>query len=109
MIRSRPALGRPAETPRRAYARPGLHPDTGLLLQGTQQLPAGLLAAPASLGADPAVRVVRGMPLALVAAALADGHAGLQQRPGDAGVVLRQTADDADGGGADIGAVQAQP
>src|SRR6185437_657775 len=29
-----------------------------------------------------------GVPLALVAAALADGHAGLQQRPGDGRVVL---------------------
>ncbi len=49
------------------------------------------------------------MPLALVAAALAAGHAGLQQRLGDVGVVLRLAAGDPGGGGADIGAVQAQP
>jgi len=35
-----------------------------------------------------------GMPLALIAAASADGHAGLQQRPGDIGVVLRLAAGD---------------
>jgi hypothetical protein len=54
-------------------------------LQGVQELAAGLLA-------DPAVLMVAGVPLALVAAALADGHAGLQQRPGDVGVVGRLAA-----------------
>src|SRR5580658_8364072 len=49
------------------------------------------------------------VPLALIAAALADGHAGLQQRPGEAGVVLHLAAYDPRGGGADIDAVQAQP
>src|SRR5215472_14893886 len=83
--------------------------DDRHLLQGAQELPAGLLAAPAGLGADPAVRVVLGMPLALVTTALADGHASLQQRPGDVGVVLRQAADDPAGGSTDIRAVQAQP
>ena len=48
-----------------------------LLFHGVQQFPAGLLAAPARLGADPAVLVHPGMLLACVAAALADGHAGL--------------------------------
>jgi hypothetical protein len=48
----------------------------GLLSQGVKEFPAGLLAAPAGLGADPAVLVHLGMPLALVAAALADGGAG---------------------------------
>src|SRR5512132_513110 len=71
----------------------------GRLLQGRQELPAGSLAAPAGLGADAAVLVHMGMPLALVAAALAAGHAGLQQGPGDAGVVGRRAADDTDGGG----------
>jgi hypothetical protein len=42
------------------------------LSDGVQQVPAGLLAAPAGVGADPAVLVHLGMPLALVAAALAD-------------------------------------
>jgi hypothetical protein len=80
----------------------------GLLFPGIQELPAGLLAAPAGLGADPAVRHA-GMPLALIAAALADGHAGLQQRPGEAGAVHRLACYDPHGGGADIDAVQAQP
>src|SRR5439155_2594911 len=47
--------------------------------------------------------------LTLVAAALADGRAGLQQRPGHVGVVLRRSAQDADGDGAEVGALQAQP
>src|ERR1019366_3964023 len=71
-----------------------------LLFHGVQELPAGLLAAPAGLLADPAVLMVPGMPVALVAAALADGHAGLQQRPGDVGVVRRLAACHPDGGGA---------
>ena len=69
-----------------AVAHPFARRDNGLLFQGVQELPAGLLAAPAGLGADLAVRHV-GMPLALVTAALADRHAGLQQRLGDIGVV----------------------
>ncbi len=80
-----------------------------LLFHGGQELPAGLLAAPAGLGAHPAVLVQPGMALALVAAALAGGHAGLQQRPGDACVGLGLAAGDPDGGGAHVGAVQAQP
>src|SRR5262245_41714149 len=72
----------------------------GRLLQDGQELPAGLLAPPAGLGTDAAVLVHVGMPLALVAAALAAGHAGLQQGPGDAGVVGRRAADDPDGSGA---------
>jgi hypothetical protein len=57
--------------------------SAGLLPHGTQEFLAGLLAASAGLLADPAVLVHPGMPLALVAAAPADGYAGLQQRPGD--------------------------
>src|SRR3984885_9989868 len=49
----------------------------GLLFHDSQELPAGLLAASACLSADPAVLKVRCMPLALITAALADGHAGL--------------------------------
>jgi hypothetical protein len=55
------------------------------------------------------VLVHAGVPLALVAAAAAGRHAGLQQGPGDVGVVLGLAAGDPDGGGADVGAVQAQP
>ena len=74
----------------------------GLLPHGIQELLAGLLA-------DPAVLVHPGMPLALIAAAPADGYAGLQQRPRDVGVVLGLAARYRCGGRADIGAVQAQP
>src|SRR5215469_18348173 len=91
---------------------PGGDSATGmavLLFQGAEQLPAGLLAAAAGLLADPAVRHVRGVPRALVAAALADGDTGLQQRPGDMSVVLRLAGHDPHRGGADIGAVEAQP
>jgi hypothetical protein len=49
------------------------------------------------------------VPLTLIAAGLADGHACLQQRSGGGGVVFRRAADNPAGGGADIGAVQAQP
>jgi hypothetical protein len=49
----------------------------GLLFHGVQELPAGLLATPAGLGADPAVLVHPGMPFALIAAAPADGNARL--------------------------------
>ncbi len=84
-------------------------PLTGVLLQGIQQVLAGAFAAAAGLLADPAVLVVPGVPPAFIAAALADGHAGLQQRPGSAGIVFGQAAEDSGGGGADIGAVQAQP
>src|SRR4029077_1418442 len=49
------------------------------------------------------------MALALVAAALADGDAGLEQRHRDVGVVLGKAADDRDGSAADVGAFQAKP
>jgi predicted metal-binding membrane protein len=93
---------------------PGLHVAAmpampAMLFQGIQQLQAGLFAAPARLRADPAMRVHPGVPLALVAAASADRHARLKQRLGDAGGVVRGTAGDVGGDGADVGAVQAQP
>jgi len=102
--------GRIVMTPEGGYQeiREPVRPVARLLFRGVQEIAAGLLAAPAGLGADPAVRHV-GVPFALIAAALADGHAGLQQRPGDVGVVVRRAADDPGGGRADIGAVQAQP
>jgi len=81
----------------------------GREFHGGQHHTAGSLAAPAGLGADSAVLVHPGMPLALVAAALAGGHAGLQERPGDVGVVLGLAADDSDSSAADVGALQAQP
>jgi hypothetical protein len=66
----------------------------GLLFRGVQELPAGLLAAPAGRGADPAMLVHPGMLLALVAAALTDRLAGLQQRLGDIGIVAGRAAGD---------------
>src|ERR671919_699092 len=97
---------RPAPVPVSAPAPAGI---ADLLVHGGQEFAAGLLAASTRLGAHPAVLVHLGMPLALVAAALAGGRAGLQQRLGDVGVVLGLAAADPDGGGADVGAVQAQP
>jgi len=93
---------------------PGLHVSAtpampAMLFQGIQELPAGLLAASARLRADPAMRVHLRVPLALVAAALADRHACLKQRLGDVGGVVCRTASDLGGDGADVGAVQAQP
>src|SRR5260370_11996427 len=76
---------------------------------GGQELTAGPLAAPAGLGAHSAVLVHPGMPLALVAAALAAGHAGLQERLDDVGVVLGLAADDPNSSAADVSALQAQP
>ena len=76
--------------------------QAGLLFQGVQQLPAGLLTAPAGLLTEPAMLVTLGMPLTLVAAALTDGHASLQQQPGETGVEFPLAARQPDGGGADI-------
>src|SRR5690242_12037421 len=112
--RSRPAARAPdsAEDGSRSFTAMVTDPPpmelTRLLLRGVQKPAAGLLAESAGLGADPAVPHVS-MPLALVTAALADGHAGLQQRPGDVSVVACRAADDRGGSRAHIGAVQAQP
>ena len=81
----------------------------GREFHGGQELTAGPLAASAGLGAHSAVLVHPGMVLALVAAALAGGHAGLQERLGNVGVVLSLAADDSDSSAADVGALQAQP
>src|SRR5215213_9757310 len=78
------------------------------LLHGAEQLLAGLLAASAALGADSAVSHVLGMAAALVCAAPAHRHAGLDQWSRDVGVVLRLSGDDAAGGAADVGAIRAQ-
>ena len=70
-------------------------------MQGIQELLAGLLAVPTGLRADPAMLVHPGVPLALLAAALADRHARLQQRHSDIGVVTGRAAGNPGGGGAD--------
>src|SRR5712692_11013483 len=76
---------------------------------GGEELTAGPLAAPAGLGAHSAVLVHPGLLLALAAAALAGGHAALQERRGDVGVVLGLAADDSDSSAADVDTLQAQP
>src|ERR1700746_465620 len=68
----------------------------GRLMPGVQQVPAGPVAAAAGLRADPAMRHV-GMPLALIAAALADGRAGPHQQPGGAEVTPCRAAEDRGG------------
>ena len=78
------------------------------LLHGSQQLVAGLLAAAAGLSTDPAMLMHLGMPLALIAAAPAGCHAGLQLRSGHIGVVVGLAAHHPQRGRAHIGAVQAQ-
>src|SRR5262249_59416817 len=88
-----PALPRPSTDGKKQPAGNPILPAGGGLFQGVQELPAGLLAAPAGLLADPAVLLMRGMPFALVAAALTAGHAGFQLRPGNAGVIARLAAD----------------
>src|SRR5216684_594542 len=76
---------------------------------GGQELTAGLFATPTGLPAHPAMRVHVGMPLALISTALADRHTGLNQRPGDIGVVFGRAADNPARSCADVGAVHAQP
>src|SRR5438128_235405 len=87
----------------------GLLTHCGLDFHSGQELTARPLAAAAGLGAHTAVLVHPGMALALVAATLADSHAGLKQRRGDVGVVLGLAADDPDSSAADVGALEAQP
>src|SRR5690349_12258173 len=58
------------------------------LTNGRQELTAGFLASPAGLLANPAVRVMRRVALALISTALADGYAGLDQRLVQIGIPL---------------------
>lgn len=62
----------------------------------------------AGFGADTAVLVVMGVPLALISAGTADGGAGLDGRAEDAKIGLRLTRHHAAGGVAKIGAVKTQ-
>src|SRR5262249_54642639 len=99
----------PAMTRRAARRADGwaIHQEwNGLLEHGVQERPRGLLAAPARLCADPAVLVQLRVPLALLAAALANGRAGLEQGPREAGVRLGLATRDPDRCAADVGAVQ---
>jgi hypothetical protein len=80
----------------------------GPLIHDRQELTARLLAASARFRAHPAVGVPGRMPLALVAAAPADGRARLDQRPYDAAVPGSRAAQHGCGSCADIRAVHAQ-
>src|SRR5258707_15400098 len=73
-----------------------------------QELTTGLLAATAGFEADPAMRVMRRMLLALVAAGFASCRARLQEQPGDIGVALGLAACGPDGRATDVGTVQTQ-
>ena len=73
-----------------------------------EQVAAGLLAAPAHLGADPAVLVHVRVPLALVAAGLASGGARLEHCTCDVRVVGGVPREHPPGGPAHVGAVEAR-
>jgi hypothetical protein len=71
---------------------PAIRIPPSFLFDRVQQLPAGLLATAAGLGAHPAVLMHPGMPFALVAAALTYRRANPKERLGNYGVVLRLAA-----------------
>ena len=73
-----------------------------------EQVVAGLLTAAAHLGANAAVLVVLGVPLALFATGTARHHAALNRCTDDAGVGRCLAGHDAAGGVAQIGAVEAK-
>lgn len=62
--------------------------------QECEEFIAGLLAAPARLGADPAVLVHACMLFAVIAAGLTDPGAGLEHGAGDVGVVAGVPGED---------------
>src|SRR3954470_8765840 len=70
------------------------------------EVPAGLLAASAGLGADAAVLVHGRMTRALVAAGLAGGGAGFEHRSGQVRVVAGVPGEDPAHGVTDVGAVE---
>src|SRR3954451_17726192 len=76
--------------------------------EGAEQIAASLLAAAADLGADPAVLVHVGVPLALVAARLARGGARLEDHAGDVRVVTGVPRQHPSGRLAHVGAVEAR-
>ncbi len=78
------------------------------LLHRCEQLIARLFAAAAGFGADTAVLVVMGVPLALISTCTAGCGAGLDGRADDAEIGLRLARHHAAGGVAEIGAVKTQ-
>src|SRR6516165_6059600 len=84
-------------------------PTAASLVEGTQERPAGRLAAPAGVGTNTAVFVHRRVALTLVAAAVAGGDASLEQRLYNPGVVAGLAAGDPESGGAHFDAVETQP
>jgi hypothetical protein len=75
---------------------------------GFEQVPTGLLATPADLGADAAVLMVGRVLLALLTARLAGRCAGLNRRTENVEIRLGLPDEDAAGGVADVGAVQTE-
>src|SRR6184192_2390441 len=67
---------------------PAIRIPPSFLFDRVQQLPAGLLATAAGLGAHPAVLMHPGIPFALVAAALTYRRANPKERLGNHGVAL---------------------
>lgn len=82
----------------------------GQLLRGKrrQQLLACLFTSATDLGANTAVLMVIGVPLALLAAGSARCRAGFERWADDAEIGLRLAGDDAAGGVASIGAVETE-
>src|SRR5256885_14804468 len=80
---------------------------TSASAEGGDQLLACLLATSARLRADPAVLVHLGVPLALVSAGPAGGHAGLEHSAGKVGVVAGMPGQHPARGVADVSAIQA--
>jgi hypothetical protein len=74
--------------------------------EGCEEFIAGCLAAPARLGADPAVLVHACVLFAFIAAGLAYGGAGLEHGAGDVGVIAGVAGEDAASCGADVRAVE---
>ena len=75
---------------------------------GEQSFPAGLLAAPAGVGADEAMLMMAGVELAFVATQVTDRRTGFERRDDRAGVGAAARRDRA-GRGADIGAIEVEP
>ena len=86
-----------------------LPPSLSLSRHGGEDVVACLLAAAAGLGADTAVLVVGGMPLALITAQMARLRAGLKGGPRHLGLEGRLAGEYLPGGVAHVGAVEVEP
>ena len=87
---------------------PGLTAQALSSANRCDQVAAGLLAAAAVLGANAAVIVMGGMPLALITTGSAGGRAGFDHCPEDAEIRRGLTYRDPGGSVAGVGAVEAE-